>query len=401
VKRMSIIGAAALVALTWGCAGLNVPGQGQGEGQQDAQQDDAAEPTMVAGTWTRRGDNPLRFAVTDDGTTVHGALEPGQTTSFTSYTFDLTRQGAKLTGKANFQHADFGATQYESKWEAKVEGTTITVKLDDLFIDETPPYAVSKRETIEHVYDVQPAAEAAPQEYTPPPMDMSAYVTPMANYKMLLAEGIAVGQWVEVETDAMGNKSKARTAVVGETADAWIIEIDNQMNQKDLLLAVFVDKTTGDCKKAYVGNRGKDGTEKTPPAATPPPTGEAQEPPREDITVGAGTFNAMRIEAGGTTTWVGASGDAQGVMLKMQGAVSDELTKLSTGPVEMSGTSFEAKICTYSSGNVYFFPIDPKPYLNAGGTTMLRMKMVTAAGTMDMRLVGQGTDAKPELNYPR
>ncbi|MCO5171854.1 MAG: hypothetical protein M9894_36605 [Planctomycetes bacterium] len=394
MKGMTIGACALLVALNAGCALISppsVPGQEQDE---PAPQD---EGPSYAGTWTRQGEGARVFDVTDDGRTVHGELRGAAEHGFTSYTFDLARKGGKLQGKAKFELADLVGKTYETDWEAKVEGTTILVKAQMLEIDEAGE--VGGRSTDEQTYAFEPSAPAA---YTPPPMpamDMSAYVTPMPTYKHLLAEDLAVGQWVEMETDAMGNTSVTRTAVVGDAGDAWILEIDNQMNQKDLLLAVFVDKDTGAVRRAYVGNRGKEGKEKDVPA---PPEGQAgEEPPYtdEDVSVPAGTFAARRVDmdvAGSTiSTWVGREGtEAEGVMLKNvtpQG--TDELKEMGETIFEAKGRSFEARRLVYTSGNEMVMALD-RPYLNQ---VMLQTRM----SGVGMKLLAQGDDATPQFDYPR
>jgi hypothetical protein len=374
-----------------GCTMPTVPGRDEPEPEQQPQ-----ESTTFAGTWTRQGDDSRVFDVTDDGTTVHGALRGTPNESFTSYTFDLTRKaGGALEGKAHFELVDLAGKTFETAWEAKVEGTVISVKAEELGLDDAGE--VAERTKVDHKYDFVAAAPAAPEAYVPPAMDMSAYVTPLGNYKYLLGgEELAVGQWVDVEMVTAAGKSVTRTAVVGDTGDAWIIEIDNQMNQKDLLVAVFVNKDTGDTSKAFVGNRGKDGTEK---AVTPPPAVEGGEAPvgvDEEVTVAAGTFAAKRFEISGATTWSGAEGtEAEGVMLKMQhSAGSDELQTLEQTTFEAAGATFEARHLVYTSGNDWIIALSPKPFLN---TVMLKNKSAHA----EITLVGQGTDAAPAFNYPR
>jgi hypothetical protein len=373
----------------------SVPGQ-EPERHDTAQPPAPAGPALVAGTWTRHGDAPLVFDVTDDGQAVHGELKGAAEAGFTSYTFDLTHQGAGLEGKATFKVADFGDTAYEVAWKAKVDGTTITVEGEELDIDEEGAHEVRQRTPKQHVYDLVAATPAAAA--TPPPapaMDMSQYVTPSPTYKYLLTDDIAVGQWVDVQQDAMGQKSITRTAVVGDAGDAWIIELDDQMNQKDTILAVFVDKTTGETKKAYVGQRGKAGKEKEVPAMPAAQGGDAPAPTDESVTVPAGTFDAKKTEAGGSTMWVGASGDAEGVLLRSQTtAGTDELKSLEVGPFEAGAATFEqAKTLTYTSGNVMVMAVRPTAFFHQ----MLRMK----TGPVEMTLVGQGTDATPQFEYPR
>jgi hypothetical protein len=394
MKGITIASGALLFGvLVAGCGSMPaVPGREEPESEQPQDQGDA--PTF-AGTWTRQGETPRVFDVTDDGTTVHGALRGTPNESFASYTFDLTKQaGGALKGKAHFELADMAGKTFETAWEAKLEGTTISVKAEELALDEAGE--IAERTKVDHKYDLEAAAAAAPAEYVAPAMDMSAYVTPLGNYKHVLGEEMAVGQWVDMEMITAAGKSVTRTAVVGDAGDAWIIEMDNQMNQKDLLVAVFVNKETGDTTKAFVGNRGKDGTEKT---VTPPPATQAGEAPTgtdEEVTVPAGTYAAKRFDVSGSTSWMGAPGtEAEGVMLKMQhSAGGDELTTLEKTTVDVSGTSYEARHLVYTSGNDMTMALSPKPFLNQ---VMLKMKSTG----VEMGLVGQGTDASPQFNYPR
>lgn len=392
MKGFTIAIGALFGVLIAGCTMPTVPGQDEPEPEQARGDEPAA---TFAGTWTRQGESVRVFDVTDDGATVHGSLRGTPDESFASYTFDLTRQsGGALKGTARFELVDPAGKTFETAWEARLEGTTISVKAEELGLDEAGE--VAERSTVEHKYDLEVVAAAEPEAYTPPAMDMSAYVTPAPNYKHLLGDETAVGQWVDVEMITAAGKSVTRTAVVGDAGDAWILELDNQMNQKDLLLAVFVNKDTGDVTKAFVGSRGKDGTEK---AVTPPPAAQAGEAPTgvdEEVTVPAGTFAAKRYDASGSTSWIGAEGtDAAGVMLKMQhSAGSDELTTLEQTTVDVGGSSFEARHLVYTSGNDMTMALSPTPYLNQ---VMLRTKMTG----MEMGLVGQGNDAAPQFNYPR
>lgn len=394
----------ALTALLGLAAGCSLPGvpDVSGEPQEDTTQQDAQgapEAPSYAGTWTRQGEAALAFDVTDDGTKVHGELSGAEGHGFSSYTFDLARRGDGLEGAARFALADLVDKTYETKWQVQVAGTTFVVKTEELSVYDDGE--VAERAPIEHTYDFAPSAPPAAAAYTPPAMDMSAYVTPAPNYKHLLTDDTAVGQWVEVEMDAMGNKSVTRTAVVADAGDAWVVEVDNQMSQKDLLLAVFVHKDTGDVLKAYVGDRGKAGTEK---AVSPPPAAQAGEAPpvsEEEVSVPAGTFMATRTDMslpdGSTvTTWVGMEGTAaEGVVLKTRSAAgTDELKELEETAFEAAGAAFEARRLVYTSGNETILALSPRPHLN-------QLMLLTRMSGVSMRLAGQGEDAAPAFDYPR
>lgn len=389
--RKSIIASALLVALA-GCGAIPKPGL---PGQEEPQES-PPPASSLAGTWTRQGESPRVFDVTDDGTTVHGELRDAKAAGFDSYTFDLKRKGASgLEGKARFVLTDTDGKAFEAAWDAKVDGTVITCKQEDFGLSDTNE--IIDRSTITHTYDVAMAAAAAPAM---PEMDMSAYVPVSPTYKHLLAEDLAVGQWVDVEMEAAGQKFVTRTAVVGDAGDAWILELDNQMNQKDLLLAVFVDKETGATKKAFVGKRGKEGKPKDVPPMTDTPTGPTPEPSEEEVTVPAGTFAAHRIDTdvqGSTySTWVGKPGtEAEGVLLKSANPQGqDELQELESVNYDASGTSFDARRLVYTSGmELVMATGEKKPHLNMA-------MLLTKTSASRMALAAQGDDAKAELTLP-
>lgn len=383
-----------------GCALPNptVPGSEPKE-EEKGGGGEPAEAQSWAGTWTRQGETPLVFTVTDDGSKVHGERTSGGEADFSSYSFDLTRKGKGLEGTATFALVDVSGKTYDAKWKATLEGSTIKVAGEELLIDPDTN-EVTGREPKSLSFDYAAAAAAAePPPAAPPAMDMSQFVTPLGNYKYLLADDVAVGQWVETEMAASGMTMKSRMAVVHDAGDAWVIEIDNQMNQKDLMIAAFVNKETGDTTKAYVGNRGKDAKEKAVTPPTTPPAGEAPTPTDEEVTVPAGTFAAkktvMEVGGGTYTSWVGAEGsDAAGILLKSENPQGkDELTKLEDATVEVTGGSFETRHLTYSSGMELWMAKGTKPHLNQ------QVRMKTAAS--DMKVTAQGEDAKPEMNYPR
>lgn len=368
-----------------------VPGPGAEEKKEPEQQQEAQS---LAGTWTRQGESKLVFTVTDDGTTVKGERTSGADDVYRSYVFELKRSGAALAGKATLGLVEVPGRTYEVAWkDVKLEGSVIKVKGQEIIFEEKSD-EVAKLDPIDVTFDFAPAAPAAPEVPAAPAMDMSQFVAVLPSYKHLLGDDAAVGHWADVETENAAGKSITRTAIVAESGDTWFLELDNQMNDKDLIVAVQVDKATGEAKKAWVGKRGKEGKEKAVP---PPPTqtsGEAPQESEEEVTVKAGTFKSKKYVIGGSTSWMGIEGDGEGVPLKTASAqFNEELSALEKVTYDAGGTSFEAKHLTYDSGREVWVAVGAQPHLKAS----LRMK----ATGMDMKLVAQGEDAKSQLEYPK
>lgn len=370
-----------------------VPGPGPEEKKEPEAQEPAAAESL-AGTWTRQGESKVAFAVTDDGTTVKGERTSGGDDVYRSYAFELRRSGGSLAGKATLGLVDVPDRTYEVAWkDVKLEGGVIKVKGQEIIFDEKSD-DVARLDPIDVTFDFAPAAPAAPEVPAAPAMDMSQFVPVFPSYKHLLGDDAAVGQWADVELQTAAGKSVTRTAIVGEASDGWFLEMDNQMNDKDLVIAVLVDKATGEPKKAWVGKRGKEGKEKAVPPPPAQTSGEAPQEAEEEVTVKAGTFKAKKYTTGGASSWMGIEGDAEGVPLKSASAqANEELSALEKVTVDVGGTSFEAKHLTYDSGREVWVAIGKQPHLKAS----LRMK----ASGMEQRLVAQGEDAKPQLEYPR
>lgn len=367
-----------------------------------------------AGLWTREDGDKLQLHVEDDGDAVTGKMVSGE--GYTSYTIDLARRlDGKLKGKVRFEIAELPGKTFENEWLVEKAGAGLQVECEELAIDLDTGEVYERKPgtmTLAFAQGASPTPaggggdEPGDGAGAPPAVDMSAYVTPLPTYKHYLAEGIAVGQWIEMETSTEMQgvppqpAAKQKTAVVGDAGDAWILEQDCQMNQKDTLLAVFVDKETGRTLKAFVGTRGKPAKEKEVPPYEEPPHQELEGTDVE-ITVEAGTFPAKLYEVQGTKSWSGREGDAEGVMLKMEhSAGGDELKQLEAGAsYSAGGTDFGCKHLVYTSGNeMWVAPKDGAPPLNQ---LYLRMLNKTPQMTSDVKLVGTGTDATPEMEYPR
>lgn len=403
-----MVSALALLAggmLTAGCGALQVAGpKPPGEERESG---GSAGGDSFAGRWTmeREGADALVFEVQDDGEKVSGARVSGE--GFQSYDLDLGRKSdGSLEGKARFELSDVPGKTYETAWSVLREGDGLKVTREWLDLDpETNEVKERGKEDVMLAFAPAGAGAGAGEQPPPPPaVDMSAYVAVLPSYKHLLAEDLAVGQWIETETvtEMSGvppQKMKVRTAVVAETDDAWVLEMDNQMNQKDLLLAVFVQKSDGRTLKAFVGNRGKAAKEKEVPPLQEQPTQELEGTDVE-VTVEAGTFPAKLYEVQGSKSWTGVEGDAEGVMLKMEhSAGGDELKQLEAdASFSAGGTDFACKHLVYTSGNEWWMAKDPKPPLNQ---TLLRMLTQTPQMKSDTQLVGTGTDAQSEMDYPR
>lgn len=397
-----IVGAVLAAALLVGCPLPKIPGAMDDDSDYDDEpidsDEDVAQPDSFAGKWTRE-DNGAVFEVSDDGTTVRGKLIDGDEEYleiFESYEFELERKGGRLAGKGRMVFKDTPDEIVETAWEVSQDGDRLKAKLE--YVDYDDDGNETGRGSEDKVFAFEPSESAAPvaAAYTPPAVDMSAYVTVMPTYKYMLFEDMSVGQWIDERLVVAGQEHMTRTAIVGETDDAWIIEIDNQMNKKDLLIAVFVDKESGKPLQAYVGKRGEDGKEKDVPPMPKPVGGDAPDGEDDQIDVGAGSFDAIRYESGGMKTWTGVDGDTEGVLLKMSGPnFEDELVEIDADQTfDAGGTEFAAKYLRYKGtmGEQWHATGD-KPYFNA----MLKMK----TSAMIKELVEQGDDAEPAFNYER
>lgn len=391
------MGVAAVLGATMltGCS-LMSSAVDQADEDESAEDESGGSGDSYSGKWTRE-DNGAVFEVSDDGTDVTGKLIDGDKEYldyFKSYEIALARKGSGLKGKAKIIFKDTPDETVETKWEITRDGDTLKAKLEYIKYDDDGNEDGRGTEDKTFAFEAEGGAPAA-AAYTPPAVDMSAYVPVSPTYKHMLYEDMAVGQWGEVEMEVAGQKHMTRTAVVAETDDAWIIEIDNQMNQKDLLIAVFVDKESGETSKAFVGKRGEDGKEKEVPPMPEAVEGEAPEGEDEEVEVEAGTFESKRYESNGTTSWMGTDGDTEGVMLKSKGTnYEEELLEIDADSTyDAGGTEFAAKYLKYKTGGEQWHAKDDKPYFNA----MLKMK----TSSMSSALVGQGDDAEPAFNYER
>ena len=401
--------AATILAASAGCSLLSGPPKAGGLGG-------GGEAGEYSGLWTREGEGGLQLHVNDDGDKVTGEMVQGE--GFAAYSIDLARRplDGKLSGKARFELAEMPGKTFENEWLVAREGSALRVECDEMEIDLDTGEVFERKPggmTFAFAQGASPtpagggdAGGDAGGAGAAPAIDMSAYVTPLPTYKHYLAEGIAVGQWIEVETATEVSgvppqpATRQRTAVVGETSDAWILEQDNQVNQKDTLLAVFVDKESGRTLKAYVGTRGKEAKEKEVPPLQEQPT-EGLEGEDVEVTVEAGTFAAKYYEVQGSKSWTGVEGDAEGVLLKSEhSAGGDELKQLDAGAsYSAAGTDYPCKHLVYTSGNeMWFSPKDGAPPLNQ---LLLRLLVKTPQMTSETKLVGAGDDAQPEMEYPR
>ncbi len=379
-------------------------------------------PESWAGSWTRKyyDGTEQRFEVSDDGHYVRGELVAGGEDVFSSYTFELRRDSAgRLKGATRYELKDYPDSELQTKWQITTrDAQSFDARVE--FVELGPLGGLLERGTEQQTFRftptpvaepaepevvasaessaepaAEPAAESAPPP-APPAMDWSAYVTPLPSYAHLLYEGMAIGHWAAFGMGAPGQLATTRTALVGETEAAWIIETDNQVNQPDLMLAVFVDKQTGATLRAFVGMRGELAKEKTLASAPAAAEGAAPETVDEQITVAAGTFAARRSEQSGMTSWVGIEGDAEGVLLKTESQYyNDELEALEADvSIELAGRSWNTLRLQYTSGNQMWQARGDLPWFpNAG---QLRFQSPAA----EAELVGMGDDAAAELQLP-
>ncbi len=370
-------------------------------------------PESFAGTWSREyyDGETQTFTVEDDGDRVRGTLSEGGAAVFEAYDFQLRRDGSgRLEGEARYRLVDFPERTFTTAWKITPRGEDLLAEVE--YIDHRPDGGELLRGSEEQrlrfvpapepepepepAVAEEPGEEPQPEPAAPPAIDYSQFISPLPAYAHLLYEGMAVGHWARYESGAAGATTATRYAVVGEDDVAWLLEIDNQMNQPDLILALRLAKDGGGTLGAWAGNRGETGKERPLSGAATPPAGEPVEPTREELTVTAGSFLADRTEAAGMTTWVGVEGDAEGVMLKAEGpSYSDELTALEAGvELETAGRTWTTKRLAYQSGNELWLPVGARPWFPTAGSLQLRSPVAEG------RLVGLGEDATPELTLP-
>lgn len=189
-------------------------------------------------------------------------------------------------------------------------------------------------------------------------MDPTEFV--QAPGKVPLGPDVKVGWMAERTTQASGQTMVESYAIVGEDGDSWRVESSSPVisamassfpQLQGALLALTVRKSDGVVTKALLQKPGEAGkpVKITEAADMTPPT--AAEGAPEQVTIGAGTFASKKHTQGGTSAWVGTEGDTKGVLLKVEGDQTFELTEApKKATVDLNGTQVETIEASYTNG---------------------------------------------------
>ena len=235
-------------------------------------------------------------------------------------------------------------------------------------------------------------------------MDPTAFVK--ANSPVMLGEGADAGMMIARMQDASGQTAKLHMAIVADGGDVWHVETVNEglaamsasmPDLKGMIVGMVVNKEDGKVTKAMLGKPGEAGKE-IEIIHNDPVSAEAPDGVAEDVTIGLGTFPAMKYANEGGTSWVGNGGDLDGVSLKLEvaggGAGSYELSEMpSTETLDIGGTSVKATKFAYSNGNVTWTTENAVITALNGGLA----KMTSANYSVEVTEVS--TSAEPQLKW--
>ncbi|MCO5169162.1 MAG: hypothetical protein M9894_22695 [Planctomycetes bacterium] len=229
-----------------------------------------------------------------------------------------------------------------------------------------------------------------------------------------VASEARVGWMAERTTQASGQTLVESYALVGESGDAWLVEsksptIDAMAasfpDLKGALLGLTVRKSDGVVTKAVMGKPGEDVKEiKIAPA------GDAVVAPKDEgtadrVSIGLGTFDAMKHTHGEISTWVGSAGETEGVLLKSQGGGQDyELAEMPTKETkDVGGVSVSVTGLSFTNGMKLWMTDNEiiAALLGAGADAKGKRVGVyrTESGGNVTEVTGLGTEAKPQLKW--
>lgn len=243
-------------------------------------------------------------------------------------------------------------------------------------------------------------------------VDATQYV--QAPGRLMVAPDAKIGWMAERTTQASGQTLVESYAIVGEAGDSWLIEsksptIDAMAGSfpdlKGSLMGLTVRKSDGVVTKAVIGKPGEAGKEiKISPAGDVATTAAPAGTP-DRVTIKLGTFDAMKNETSGITTWVGTSGETKGVLLKSAGNGQDyELAELPTTETkDVGGVSVSVTGLSYTNGmKLWMTDNQVIAGLFGGGagadgkrTGMYRME----SGGTTTEVTSVKTDAAPQLKW--
>lgn len=244
-------------------------------------------------------------------------------------------------------------------------------------------------------------------------MDLSKMV--QAPPKIMLGEGAKVGFRIETKIKAGSMSMSHFVAVVGETEDAWEIETSQYTmgyaqlpDGKGLLMALVVDKKTGDVLLAKLGKPGEALKEIKVMKSPKQVSAKAPEGEEVDYTLPSGkVVKATKTEtkSGGNTytSWSGRKGtELEGVMFKSRGPSYNK--ELSEDPSQIDyeltdldeagkPKTVEGRQLVFSDQSVIVMSKDPVVKALGYGVLVSRGKGST------LEVLSVRTDAKKTLSW--
>lgn len=244
-------------------------------------------------------------------------------------------------------------------------------------------------------------------------MDPLTFVNAPGN--VWLGPDAKVGMMGEQSTEAGGTTSVMSYAIVGESGDSWLVESVHPSitamagsfpDLKGMILGLTVKKADGVVTKAVAGKPGEAGKDvKIGPAAAAQ-TAVAPKGTPDKCTIGIGTFDAVKYENSGVSTWVGTSGAVKDTMLKMDGANGFELAEEPKDEdLDIGGTKVKCHYTAYTNGMKTWTTEDPLAATIFGGAAAAtdghkRMAVAKTEGKdYKMAITALKTDAKPQLKW--
>lgn len=223
-----------------------------------------------------------------------------------------------------------------------------------------------------------------------------------------------VGWMAQRTTEASGQKLVESYAIVADAGDSWKIESQSPTidamaasfpDLKGALMGLTVRKSDGVVTKAVMGKPGEAGKEIKIAAAGDVAATTAPEGTADRVTIGIGTFDAMKHTSGDVTTWVGTSGETNGVLLKSQGGPQDyELSAMPKNDTkDVGGVSVQTTELAYSNGMKLWMTDNEIIACVFGGGATADGKRAglfrSESGGAIIEVTGLKTDAQPQLKW--
>jgi len=230
--------------------------------------------------------------------------------------------------------------------------------------------------------------------------------------KIALGNRAKVGYGATRTQEASGQTGVERYAIVGETDDAWQVELytlgmsylkASVPDIEEYVVGALVEKETGKVTKAVLGKQGETGKEIQIMQAFEADAQESPEGKMTEVSLAmGGPFKAKNVTVADTTSWVGTEGELDGVLLKSSGPGGDY--ELKSMPVQetvsIEGGDVKVTKFVYTNGMEWWLtPNEVVVTFFPWGTegTQGMFKMVSSGATMEV--TGVKTDATPALAW--